>query len=281
MSRCYLVPEDVVDSWRGKSRLEQIRQPETTDLIKKDAGLSEALRGATDSKESDYERYKIMEQRLGQFLNARQIDASEQNPPLASSPRPSPMPDYSALQSLPKTFRSKAEMLLREWGKDPGIAWDERHRVTVDGKPVSGSNIIDLAGDAIRQRKLARRPHGFHILRERTKQLNLPRTLVSNPAWADTDDSEDVSSGDATVRDLESDERWALLSKRFSNPIPPTTPKPSTAPPPGAPKKPQKRRRIPVEEVKWTPLPSDDEDKKEEEEEEGGGSDWSAVYFTP
>ncbi len=249
MNKCYLVPGDIVDSWMGRSRLEQIRQPSTTDLIKKDAGVSEVLRDHTDSSESDYERYKIMEQRLGQFLNARQNEMNERTAPQAVAPRPSLMPDYSALQTLPKSFRSKAEMLLREWGKDPGISWDERHRVSVDGKPISGSNIIDLAGDAIRQRKSAPRPHGFHILRERTKQLNVPRSLVSNPVWMDSE-SDETSSTDATVRDIESDEWWAMLSKRISTPVPKSSP----------PGKPQKRRRIPIEEVKWTPLSSDEED---------------------
>ena len=247
MNKCYLVPGDIVDNWLGRSRLEQIRQPSTTDLIKKDAGVSEILKDQTG--ESDYDRYKILEQRLGQFLNARQNEMNERIAPPPTAPRPSPVSDYSALQSLPKTYRSKAEMLLREWGKDPGITWDERHRVSIDGKPVSGSNIIDLAGDAIRQRKTASRPQGFHVLRERTKQLNVPRALVGNPAWLDSE-REEASSSDDTIRNIESDERWAMLSKRMSTPV--------SSPPP-TPRKPPKRRRIPVEEVKRTPLSSDDE----------------------
>lgn len=59
------------------------------------------------------------------------------------------------LNSVPQTYRSKANALLKYLLKIPPskISWDKRGLVTIDGVVVAGSKIDDLINDAIRERK--------------------------------------------------------------------------------------------------------------------------------
>ena len=57
------------------------------------------------------------------------------------------------VDSVPKMFKRKAQLLLSILQDYPNMSWDEDGTVKLYGKPIQGSNIIDLVNDVVRQRK--------------------------------------------------------------------------------------------------------------------------------
>ena len=57
------------------------------------------------------------------------------------------------LESVPLSYRSKAEQLLSWLENNSKITWDEEGRIKVYGKPIANSNIVDLINDTVRGRK--------------------------------------------------------------------------------------------------------------------------------
>ena len=84
--------------------------------------------------------------------------------------------------SLPSTFRSPAKVLMDKLRKHPEtIKWNPTtHEVSVQGRTLRGSNIIDLIGHVLRSRKSAQAPvHGNAFLKV-LADLNVPEELVKN-----------------------------------------------------------------------------------------------------
>ena len=66
-------------------------------------------------------------------------------------------------RALPKTVQNNANALMKELEKHPNIIqWNSvNSAVTVEGKTLKGSNIVDLIGHVMRSRKTAKAPvHG-------------------------------------------------------------------------------------------------------------------------
>lgn len=83
------------------------------------------------------------------------------------------------VQSVPKTFKSKAEALI-QFLNDHAIKWtDTGELIGKDGTPVPRSNIVDLVNDLMRERKKVQ-PVGWDILSEELRRLNVPRELIGN-----------------------------------------------------------------------------------------------------
>ena len=67
--------------------------------------------------------------------------------------------DTLILDTMPKKFRAKAKLLLRNMHRNasPGkIVWDKNSVVSIDGGKIPNSNIVDLVNDAMRARKHVR-----------------------------------------------------------------------------------------------------------------------------
>jgi hypothetical protein len=48
------------------------------------------------------------------------------------------------LESVPKTMKTKAELLVRKMKADPNIAWSEKGELKYKGETARGSNVVDL-----------------------------------------------------------------------------------------------------------------------------------------
>ena len=57
------------------------------------------------------------------------------------------------LESVPKTMKTKAELLVRKMKADPNIAWSEKGELKYKGETVRGSNVVVLVNDVLRKRK--------------------------------------------------------------------------------------------------------------------------------
>jgi len=186
--RVYLVPEDVMQSWRSKLRLERADQPQTAAVMRADGELSKAVR--TDTTTSDHNKALEVNQKLADYLVTRRRRMDAYHPP-QPPPQPSSSSSSSSTQNIDdvplgvvaKTYRPKAVELLRLVSKNPRLEWDDRQRVTIDGRPIPGSNIVDLLTDVTTRRKAALRPPGFELFRDVLQEMNTPRSLINNPVY--------------------------------------------------------------------------------------------------
>ena len=85
-------------------------------------------------------------------------------------------------RALPKTLQNNANAFMKEMEKHPNIIqWNAvNSEVSVEGKTLNGSNIVDLIGHVMRSRKTVKAPvHGDAFLKILTN-LNVPEEFVKN-----------------------------------------------------------------------------------------------------
>lgn len=100
------------------------------------------------------------------------------------------------LESVPNTMRRKTQLLLHFLQNHPHMSWNEQGMLEYHGKPIQGSNIIDLVNDVIRHRK-GSDPRGWEQFSSGLRDVNVPQEVVGNKrrwSWmqkADPDSEED------------------------------------------------------------------------------------------
>ena len=81
---------------------------------------------------------------------------------------------------MPKTFQQPANILLSELQKHPErIQWDN-NELTIDGKRMVGSNLVDLVGDVLRNRKTVSAPMYSDDFLQLLADMNVPEELIRN-----------------------------------------------------------------------------------------------------
>jgi hypothetical protein len=83
------------------------------------------------------------------------------------------------LESVPSTTRRKAKLLLQMIERHPQMSYNENGELEYAGKPVPGSNIIDLVNDVLRHRK-SFLPQGWEVFSRGLKEINVPQEFVGN-----------------------------------------------------------------------------------------------------
>jgi hypothetical protein len=53
--------------------------------------------------------------------------------------------DNEILESVPKTMKANAQLLLKKMKSSPDISWDEKGELKYKGETVQGSNVVDLS----------------------------------------------------------------------------------------------------------------------------------------
>ena len=83
------------------------------------------------------------------------------------------------LDSVPKTMKTKAELLERKMKADPNIAWSEKGELKYKGETVRGSNVVDLVNDVLHKRKYFN-PQGWETFGEVLREANVPQNLIGH-----------------------------------------------------------------------------------------------------
>jgi hypothetical protein len=171
--KVYLVPEDVIHTWRAEQRATAVDKPIDTSIAKLDSAMNETLK----TNISDYDKEKLFTQQLNQYLDMRdqKYDSQPEN--------------YLAphmLTSIPKNYQSKAKGLLQYLHADKDVHWDESGQLHIGQQKIDNSHIIDLIHDAMRQRKKAEKPKGWKELSQHLQSKNVPKELIGNPEWQHT-----------------------------------------------------------------------------------------------
>ena len=106
---------------------------------------------------SEAEISQLYGQTLYKFKTAHEKALKEQSfkllPSLAQTTSIHSKINQLIVDSVPKLFKRKAQLLLSILQENPNMSWDEDGTVKLYGKPIQGPNIIDLVNDVVRQRK--------------------------------------------------------------------------------------------------------------------------------
>ena len=185
--RMYLVPEDIINSWRSDMRAAQVDRPVYTAAVNADKKIVENLK----NNYSEAEKAAMHGQHLRTYLNVH--DNLKTNKPVLNPPL---IKANVSLDSIPKHYRRQAQALLQQWETDPEITWNKKLEVNVKGNPNPGSNVIDLLTHAVSRSKKAQRtqPPGFKTMQKHFKDNNLPLTLVNNDLWLKEQSYRDITS---------------------------------------------------------------------------------------
>lgn len=91
------------------------------------------------------------------------------------------MNDSIIIESIPAKFRTKAKLLLRRLHDAPAstFSWNSAGVVSLGGKAIKDSNIVDLVNDAMRARKVAK-PAGRRAFAKFLRTIQAPREFIGN-----------------------------------------------------------------------------------------------------
>lgn len=170
-SKLYLIPEDVIQTWRNDQRSQQIDTPVKENLMHIDQNMQSILK---DKTLTDYDKEKLYTQKLGTYVQVRDNSSKEANQ------------SQDLMTSIPKMYRAKAESFVKYLHSDKDLSWDEQGQLVLKGKVIPKTHIVDLIHDALRLRKKVKRANGWKEMSQHLTEKNIPREIVGNETWTST-----------------------------------------------------------------------------------------------
>ena len=148
----------------------------------KTVSLDEKMREILNRQDiTDEEKVKFYEDALAQYTTYRRKALGPMTSPPPSSPQPAPIPERrfvdDVVASVPKLVRGKAEQLAKVVLRE--MTWSPKGELIVNGQVLPGTHVVDLVGNAVRQRK-SFRPAGRDAFLEELSRINVPRELIGN-----------------------------------------------------------------------------------------------------
>ena len=132
------------------------------------------------------ERLKLYDQSFIRYLNVHDdyrprpvVSKVSTSPPAVIETETKDAIEEEILESVPKTMKTKAELLVRKMKADPWIAWSEKGELKYKGETVRGSNVVDLVNDVLRKRKYFN-PQGWKTFGEALREANVPQDLIGH-----------------------------------------------------------------------------------------------------
>ena len=206
VQRMYLIPEDIVKHWRGENRAAQVDNPMATVVYDKDADLMHNL---NNRQARDSDKALLHAQHLASYLGARDKLRPGPPPPAAAPAAAAQQQQqqqlpYVSLESIPKQNKRQAGALLKSWASDPSVTWDDFLQVSVDGRAVPGSNVVDLIRDAVGRHKKGKsiHPAGFQEMKVVHLEHNHPLSLTNNSTWQERTELDPSATPTSQVREL-------------------------------------------------------------------------------
>ena len=168
-----LVPLDMLHRI-GNPNLTALKNPNQDQLIKTLDGMSNVLHDTSLPED-------VKSSRFNEKIKDFTIYADKISTPTAVAAAPlTKRIAHQTFQSLPKTYQKTADILLSELQKYPSrVQWDN-NELTIDGKRMEGSNLVDLVGDVLRNRKTISAPLYSDEFLQLLADLNVPEELVGN-----------------------------------------------------------------------------------------------------
>jgi len=189
-----LVPENYL------STLHQYQKVQTTPLVKTlgelDTEMERILsrKDITDDvkvklynqamqKYLEYEKQRKVKEPIAVKIHSEQADKTENHANSAVDVDQQTTVNHmddEILNSVPKLSRNKAQLLLNKLKQNKDVMfWNERGELTYDGKPVPGTNIVDLIRDTMSARKNFQ-PTSRELFSRGLARVNTPLNWIGN-----------------------------------------------------------------------------------------------------
>jgi hypothetical protein len=132
------------------------------------------------------ERLKLYDQCFTRYLNVHDdyrsrpvVSRMSISPPAVIETETKDAIEEEILESVPKTMKTKDELLAQKMKADPNIAWSEKGELKFKGETVRGSNVVDLVNDVLRKRKYFN-PQGWETFGEALREATVPQDLIGH-----------------------------------------------------------------------------------------------------
>ena len=106
------------------------------------------------------------------LVNGAEEDGSD-------STKPSHGVESDVIDSVPKSLRRKARLLLQKVKQHDLVDWNEKGELVFKGSPLPGTHMVDLVNDVLRRRKTFT-PRGWQQFAQVLSTMNVPQDLIGN-----------------------------------------------------------------------------------------------------
>ena len=95
---------------------------------------------------------------MSQPVRVRVVSSKPTTEKLETQPEPVDLLDNietDILESAPPTMKTRARQLVKKLKENKDlITWDDKAQLVYEGKPIPGSNVVDLVNEALRHKKI-------------------------------------------------------------------------------------------------------------------------------
>ena len=188
VKRLVLMPEHMVEN---TTQSKPLVPPLTSQVNHLDSEMDSLLKRqdiTQDEKARLYsqilQRYlNYYDKRMSQPVRVSVVPSKPTTEKPETQPEPVHLPDNietDILESVPPTMKTRARQLVKKLKENTDlITWDDKAQLVYEGKPVPGSNVIDLVNDALRHRKNFN-PQGWRLFAKALSDVNIPEGIVRN-----------------------------------------------------------------------------------------------------
>jgi hypothetical protein len=181
-----LVPQETMLKLQGHS---------SSTLSKLDLQMSKVLK---DKTKTDAEKWQDYYRILQPYLHVSEEQRKPLNIAIHQSPVEAPVLPIETpmpvqrqittgkddtqdllMNTVPQKFRRQATNLYNVLKNSNNVTWNENGEVTIKGKEIKGSNIVDLVNDVVRTRKNTS-AEGWQTLAGALKDMNVPQEFIGN-----------------------------------------------------------------------------------------------------
>ena len=194
--------EEEEEEGRGKvEEMEENREETEEEEEREDHGLEEEEEEREDHGLEEEEEEEERRQAAGAMAKDSEDDVFYSGDEEEQQEKEEDSGDEVVLSAVPESVANRARALMALIKRDQGdMSWNPKTKeLTVKGRPIPGSNILDLVTDATRDRQGKPRkdgspgpPPGFEAFARGLRKLNAPRELVKNARrWSTVYDATD------------------------------------------------------------------------------------------
>lgn len=183
-----LIPQELLRLVEEKQRQQIAPLAKTVQTL--DRQMEETLQQSNLSPDVQMKLFDQQAQRWQTYQDKQSVPVSVTLQQSNSSPSPptsetkDPVME-EVLDTIPKTFRNRAQWLLHRIKRSESLGWNEEGQLVVDGHPIPGTHIVDLVNDVVRKRKNVPTPSGWDVFARGLRRLHVPQEAIGNfDRWA-------------------------------------------------------------------------------------------------
>src|SRR6218665_3285949 len=145
--------------------------------------------------DDDCEKAKLYSNSLSNHLKSlRPNIATDKFLAVVEQDDPTETLESMVMDTVPKTWKSRATRLLKHLQSIPDVSWNDRFELVLKKHVVAKTHLVDLVNDLLRKRATIAAPAGWKQLANALKEYNIPRELIGNEdRWKYINDASEES----------------------------------------------------------------------------------------